>query len=110
MPRLKDYGIKLSITNDLYYNILKDRGIEEVELDHIANIPTGFNPEAYTYTEYVWRKRDNLIRLANRFYNDHTLWVVIGFFNQKPVDHLYNIGETIKIPANVQQILQLIGE
>ena len=108
MPKMKSNQI--IIEDDMYYEVLQDRDVNSIIIDSIKEIPKNFDTENYAYNKYVWKRGDKLIRLSYKFYGNYESWPAIGFFNGKPVDHLYQPGETIKIPANVEQILGIIGE
>ena len=108
MPKITK--TRLIIEEDLYFETLEERGVNSITIDTIGEISKDFNPENYAYTEYVWKRGDKLIRLSHKFYGNYQSWPAIGFFNRKPIDHLYRPGETIKIPVNVEQILAFIGE
>jgi len=56
----------------------------------------------------TWKTGTRLFKLANQFYGDPNLWWVIGFFNQKPTDAHYKIGDVISIPTPVERVLRMI--
>ena len=55
--------------------------------------------------EHVWSKSDSLIKLANRFYNNSTMWWTIGIINGKPTDAHYKIG-ILFIPLKPNKIVE----
>jgi|TARA_R100000479_G_C6247156_1_gene150994 nucleoid-associated protein YgaU len=56
----------------------------------------------------TWSTGTRLFKLANQFYGDPNLWWVIGFFNQKPTDAHYKIGDVISIPTPIERVLRII--
>ena len=106
MPKIKSTTI---INNsEIYDDFFEDRGVNKIEHNSLRPINLNFNQENYAYQNHVWRKGDTLIRLANTYYRDISYWYVIGYFNKKPVDSMYELGEIIKIPSNPDNILTLI--
>ena len=108
MPKINN---KILINNsEIYDDYFKERGVKSIEHNSFGNLNLDFNQEFYSYNIHVWRKGDTMIRLANKYYNDYSLWYLIGFFNKKPIDSLYNLGETVKIPTNIEDVIFLINQ
>ena len=106
MPKINN---RVIINNsEIYDDFFKDRGVNNIKHNSLGSIGLNFNQENYASRDHVWRKGDTLIRLANTYYRDFSYWYVIGYFNKKPVDSMYELGETIKVPLNPDNILNLI--
>lgn len=101
-----------TVVNDseLYDDFFNERGVLNIKHNLLRNLNLEFNQEDYSYSVHIWRKGDTMIRLANRYYSNFNFWYIIGFFNKKPVDSMYEIGETIKIPNNIRDITFLISQ
>ena len=70
-----------------------------------------FEQEVYDSIEtidYVWKYGDTFWRLAADFYNTPEEWWVIARFNHKPTECHVKVGETIKIPVNLGDILRYL--
>jgi|TARA_R110002020_G_scaffold306522_1_gene522475 hypothetical protein len=96
MPIYNDSLISINNTR-LYKQMLKDRGvlsIKQFRTKYFSEIDTSTIPS----TEHIWQKNDKLIRLSNRFYNTKDYWWIIGYFNQKPTDAHYEVGDVVYIP------------
>lgn len=108
MPKSK----RKIIINDseMYDDFFEERGVNKIVHNSLNPLNLSFNPNSYAYQVHVWRKGDTLIRLANKYYNNYSNWYIIGFFNKKPIDSLYEIGENIKIPSNPDNIRSLISQ
>lgn len=108
MPKI----FKKTIINDseMYDDFYEQRGVKSIKHNLLKNLNLSFNQEDYSYTLHVWRKGDTMIRLANKYYNNFSFWYIIGYFNKKPVDSMYETGETIKIPSNIRDINFLISQ
>lgn len=88
-----------NLNNDsLYKQVMKDRGvlsIQQFRTKYFKNVDLS----KYSTTKYIWKKGDNLFKIANLFYRNRKYWWLIGYFNQKPTDGHYEIGEEILIPT-----------
>lgn len=58
---------------------------------------------------YVWGLGDKLYKLAEKHYNDPSLWWVIAQFNKKPLDSYFKEGDTIMIPLEVEKTIRFMG-
>ena len=58
-------------------------------------------------TSIFWKQNDRLWKLAAQYYNDPTLWWVIAWYNQKPTEAHFQIGDTVVIPSPIQKILEI---
>lgn len=92
----------------IYREYLHDRDLKKIKF-YVDTYRPAININFFGYYKYTWRQNDNLIRLANRFYNNKDLWWLIGAFNQKPIDSLYVIGEEYYIPADPDAVLRYLN-
>lgn len=60
------------------------------------------------FREYVWKYGDTFQMLASLYYSDPKLWWIIASFNNIPTEAELNIGDTIRIPTSVAEVLQVI--
>jgi len=94
----------------MYRKKLKKRGVSKIEQ---YKTPTfSFIPpeelEAIEYYSYTWKYGDTFWRLAADFYNTPEEWWVIARFNHKPTECHVKVGEIIKIPVNLGDILRYL--
>lgn len=69
-----------------------------------------FNEVAnFQYETVVWTLGDRYYKLAYRFYGDPSYWWVIAWFNKKPTESDVKIGDVLRIPVPLGQILSSIG-
>jgi len=106
MPKIKN----LTRTNnsELYDDLFDQRGVRSISYDSLQAFYIDFDPDDHASKDYVWRRNDTMIRLAASHYKNYSLWHIIGFFNKKPTDHHFKVGETIKIPLNPLHIQSII--
>lgn len=58
---------------------------------------------------HTWKAGDRLYKLAYEHYNDSTLWWIIAWFNKKPTESHFEIGEEIYIPKPLNEVIKIIG-
>ena len=106
-----DARIVFKNRNNLYYNLLEERG-----LNHIVqyNSPRfkKLTPAQYrsiVRTEYIWTMGDRFYKLAAEHYGDPKLWWVIARFNMRPTESHFKGGDVIYIPFPVDRLLDYYG-
>lgn len=66
--------------------------------EEIANTPI---------LEEVWKLGDRLYRYAKKYYNSEEYWWLIAWFNKKPTEQHFKVGDTVKIVANLDDAIAL---
>jgi|TARA_R110002012_G_scaffold282654_1_gene472425 hypothetical protein len=82
----------------LYEKVLEERGVKNI-YQFRTKIFDKIDLSTIPSTKYIWKKGDNLFKLANRFYSNKDYWWIISYFNQKPTDADFELGEEILIPS-----------
>ena len=92
---------------DLYRDILEDRGLKSVRQYTTPNLryPTAEEISNFQLIGHMWKTGDRYYKLADTYYNDPEMWWVIAFFNQKPLEHHVGLGEVIHIPIPLEKVL-----
>lgn len=54
---------------------------------------------------HTWVSEDRLFKLSYKYYGDPTYWWVIAYFNGKPLETDFKIGEVLEIPTPLEKIL-----
>tara|TARA_A100001515_G_scaffold143071_1_gene143300 strand:- start:1231 stop:1563 length:333 start_codon:yes stop_codon:yes gene_type:complete len=99
------------VSDELHSKTLVDRGVNFIEIQQIPNLiyPT---PEQIAQLEIIghtWTTGDRLYKLAHEYYGDSRLWWIISFFNKRPTEHHYSLGDTINIPLPLNRIMDYMG-
>lgn len=74
------------------------------------NYPTS---EEMTKLEIItenWKLGDRLYKYAYKHYGDPSLWWVIAWFNKKPTENDYQLGEEVLIPFPLEKLLKYFGD
>jgi hypothetical protein len=91
---------------------------QEHFVDRNVNYITQYNTAEFKYLEpedlgglnvkrHVWKTGDKLFKLAYKSYGTTKLWWVISWFNQKPLESDFKLGEVIDIPFPLSDVLTL---
>ena len=69
--------------------------------------PEEFNKTVFKFE--VWGVGSRLHKLAEQFYNDPRYWWVIAWYNEKPTDSDYSVGDVVRIPVPLETALEDMG-
>ena len=97
-------------SDEQYKSLLDKRGIKKVEQYRTLSKEV-FEQEVYDSIEtinYVWKYGDMYWKLSSRIYGDPQYWWVIASFNKRPTESHNKIGDTLKIPINLADALQVV--
>lgn len=61
------------------------------------------------FTYDTWSMGSRLHKLSEKYYGNPSYWWVIGFYNKRPVDADYSIGDVLKIPTSLEDALEKLG-
>ncbi len=95
----------------IYYSILKDRGISQVQQygTRALKYPTPEQLSELNIVAHTWKYGDRYHKLAHDFYGDSRLWWVIAFFNQQPTESNLEFGSIVYIPNPLERIIGIYG-
>jgi hypothetical protein len=110
MSRYGKYG---KISNDLdFYSKQIDRRNKK-RIVHYRPRPLGIITEELKsrlhFQKDVWQTGTKLYKLSFQYYGVTDLWWLIGFYNNKPTDADWEIGDEIIIPHPPATILNELG-
>ncbi len=98
-------------SSKMYKNILYNRGRKV--LTHFAT-PEFFYPDneviaTLNMKKHTWKTGDRMFKIAHQEYGDVNYWWIIAFFNKKPTDNHFEIGDTVDIPQPLELVLEIMG-
>jgi hypothetical protein len=79
--------------------------LETQSLDY----PTFKEIKSFDYANHLWSLGDRYYKLAHKYYGDSKYWWVIAFFNKKPTEQHVELGEIIKIPLPLRDVIESFG-
>ena len=62
------------------------------------------------YDEEYWGVGSRFYKLAAKYYGDSTLWWIIPWFNQKPLESDFDSGDLVMIPRPIERIINIFKE
>jgi nucleoid-associated protein YgaU len=104
-------GRETFINNDPNYRkaFFDQKGIRQLEQFETAELgyPSLRQMEGLNNLSLVWTSASRLYNLAEEFYGDSTYWWVIAWYNKKPTEAHFEIGDVIYIPTPLERVLEL---
>mgnify|MGYP003338334864 CR=1 FL=1 len=71
--------------------------------------PTTQEMEKLDILTETWKLGDRLYKYANKHYGDPSLWWIIAWFNKKPTENDFQLGEQVLIPLPLEKIFKHFG-
>ena len=65
--------------------------------------------KGFGYINHIWTMGDKYYKLAHQYYGEPEYWWVIAWFNKKPTEHHIALGDLIKIPTPLNDVLDSMG-
>ena len=100
------------IRNDteVYEELSEKRGRAYIDHHKTPRLkhPTSKERALFTRIRHVWKLGDRYWKLSTIHYGSPTYWWVIAWYNQKPVENMVNVGDTIIIPKPLQTVLEYV--
>ena len=91
-----------SNTDSSYVKQFNARDITEIEQYSTAEFAwsTSFHVE-----EEYWGTGVRFYKLADTYYGDPSLWWIIPWFNQRPLESDFDAGDVVMIPLPLERVL-----
>ena len=106
------YDDKFVVLNaeEIYKDHFRSRGIKHINQYTSPTLthPTFEQVSAIDRIPHVWTIGDRYYKLADKHYDNSTLWWVIAWYNQMPTEAHVQLGDTIYIPLPLHKILSLL--
>ena len=85
-----------------YINQFTARKVNNV-VQH-TTVEFGWSPNFDVEKEY-WGVGFRFYKLADKYYGDTSLWWIIPWFNQKPLESDFEAGDPVLIPLPLERVL-----
>ena len=102
---------KIKVVNDseVYTNseIFKRRGVKQITQYTMSTIshPTEEEMDRFIILRHIWSLGDRFYKLSHKHYGDSRFWWVLSWFNQKPLESDFVIGDIVLIPKPLEEAL-----
>tara|TARA_R110000851_G_scaffold210080_2_gene362477 strand:- start:529 stop:882 length:354 start_codon:yes stop_codon:yes gene_type:complete len=63
----------------------------------------------FSYSSHIWSMGDRYYKLAYQYYGSAQYWWVIAWFNKKPTESHVEVGEIIRVPKPIGEVLATLG-
>lgn len=104
----KRYINRIIINNDaeLFEQTLDSRNLKFIRHYTTAKFryPTESELSRLNINTETWKLGDRLYKYSYKYYGSAELWWIIAWFNQKPTDGHFNIGDEILIPTPLDKL------
>ncbi len=86
----------------------RDRGVNKIYQysTPVLGYPTAAQLEDVETISFVWAATDKLYNIANRVYGDPSYWWVIAWFNKKPTEAHFSVGDIVYVPTPIEEALR----
>jgi hypothetical protein len=94
-----------------YRHLLQKRGLPVIRQYLSADLrhPTPTEIADLTIIPHMWSHGDQYWKVAAEHYSDPKLWWVIAWYNQRPTEHHFALGDIVHIPKPLSKILSYLG-
>jgi len=109
MSRYKNSRIAIN-KNEMYFDLFEERGVKKITQYRtfgFKKVPQEVLDSIET-ENYIWKYGDTYSALASKYYADPKMWWVIAGYNRKPSESLLKLGDAIKIPLNISEVMQVL--
>lgn len=108
MSRLDNRGIGRN-EHIKYFDNFQKRNVKFVDQYVSPTIaPITFDDDQAIFkTEHIWTMGDKLWKLSQQYYGEPTYWWIIAWYNRKPTESHFSVGDVVLIPTPLERILYL---
>jgi nucleoid-associated protein YgaU len=105
MPRFYD-DKAATLDQDLYFEVFEKKGVKFLRIRRTKDFSDLSGLQLEVLEEHIWTQGDSFWKLAQKYYNNVSLWWTISMVNKKPTDGHCNIGDVIMIPRDAYRIAE----
>jgi len=93
--------------NPIYIDQFRKRSVVQITQfsTPIIRYPTHEELDDFTIISHVWTLGDKFYKLSDEHYGSVDFWWVIPWFNKKPLESDFNLGDTIHVPLPLETAL-----
>lgn len=109
--RFNKRAIFANANDSLYHRQLKSQGTDRIVQYTSGNLtyPTVEQIQQLQIETHIWTTGDAFFKLAFKYYNDVDYWWIIPFFNKKPTEQHFQVGDVVYIPLPLYEILSIMS-
>ena len=105
--RYAERKIFINDSRDYRDKFFTNRDVEQLMQYTTARFryPTVEEMQTFRSSPLIWQSDSRLYKIANDYYGYPNLWWVIAWYNKKPTEAHFNIGDTFYVPAPLELVL-----
>jgi|TARA_X000001036_G_C20207314_1_gene614196 hypothetical protein len=105
--RYADRQVFINDSQDYKDKFFTNRDLQQLKQYASARFkyPSVDDMATFTSTPIIWSSNSRLYKLASEFYGYPSLWWVIAWYNKKPTEAHFKIGDVIYIPAPLELVM-----
>ena len=109
MPSRYDDRRIFTNTDDIYFHILEERGLERIVQYDTAIFKKlkKSDIKRISTTQRIWTTGDRLFKMASEYYGDPRYWWIIARWNGRPTESHFKPGDIVSIPGPPELIIRL---
>tara|TARA_R100000008_G_C3508685_1_gene127634 strand:- start:68 stop:343 length:276 start_codon:yes stop_codon:yes gene_type:complete len=90
---------------------MNDRNVRFIDQYGTANLsfPSDDMLGKMEVDKEIWKVGSRFYKIADKYYGDPSLWWVIPWFNQKPLESDFESGDVVLIPQPLNVVLSFFG-
>ena len=110
MPYSRYTGRGTFINRDPKYRsaFFENRAVEQIEQYESPDInhPTQEQMDSLNNSSVRWDSASKLYNLAYDYYGDASYWWVIAWYNRKPTEAHFKVGDIVYVPLPLERVLE----
>ena len=94
----------------MYNKHFESRSIKKIPAQYNTGgiyYPTEEELSEVVVVEETWTLGDRFYKYAKKYYNNEEYWWLIAWFNQKPTEHHFKVGDKIRIIPSLSEARKL---
>jgi hypothetical protein len=97
--------------SEIYENVFQRRGIKHVSQygTPVIDFPLAEEIRDLKLETHTWKSNDSFYKLAYEHYDDPSYWWIIPWFNKKPTEFHFQLGDLVYIPGPLIEVLVVAG-
>jgi len=94
--------------SETYENIFRNRSVNSIIQFNTAKFkyPTPEESSELNVITETWKVGARLYKFADKYYGDPELWWIIAWYNKKPTEGHFNLGDKVYIPLRLENVFK----
>ena len=96
---------------ETYKEVFDERGVKHIVQYASPHMiyPTASEIARLSQITHVWKRGDRFFKLAHKHYGNSQYWWIIAWYNQTPTESHVQLGQIIRIPKPLGDVVKYLG-